>query len=416
MATEPDAGPSRERDARDSPAEPVGHPLPRVVTVLGIAQIIAWGTLFYTPAILGPPLCAELGVALTWFYGSFTAGLAVSGLLAPAVGRAIDARGGREVLAAGSLPGALALAVLATATGPVSVLCGWLLAGAAMSACLYDPAFATLHALAGRAYRRSVTALTLFGGLASTVFWPLSQRLLEAHGWRAAFAVYAILHLAVCLPLHLVGVPRQRGQALRRRAAAAGPEVPAAVPAAGRAFGWLAIALALASFLASGIAAHLIGMLTAAGIPIGDAVLVGACLGPMQVVGRIMEFALGRRLSPLAAGTAAFALLACALLVFTQVHGVLALALAFALPYGFANGVMTIVRGTVPEVLFGGRDYGALLGRLARPQFIARALAPLALASLLALESGATIVPWLLAAGALVALATYRAALAAARR
>lgn len=386
-----------------------------MVTVLGIAQIIAWGSLFYTPAILGPPLCAELGLATTWFYGSFTAGLAVSGLLAPAVGRAIDARGGRAVLAAGSLPGALALAVLATASGPGSVLCGWLLAGVAMSACLYDPAFATLHALAGTAYRRCVTALTLFGGFASTVFWPLSQRLLEAHGWRTAFAAYAILHVAVCLPLHLVGVPRGCGPVVRRGAGAAGPDV-AAAPAAGRAFGWLAIALALASFLASGIAAHLIGMLTAAGIAVGDAVLVGACLGPMQVVGRIMEFALGRRLSPLAAGTAAFALLACALLAFTQVHGVVALAFAFALPYGFANGVMTIVRGTVPEVLFGGRDYGALLGRLARPQFIARALAPLALASLLGSEAGTRSAPWLLAAGALVALAAYRVALAAARR
>lgn len=36
--------------------------LPRAVTALGIAQIVSWGSLFYTIAVLGPPMRAELGV------------------------------------------------------------------------------------------------------------------------------------------------------------------------------------------------------------------------------------------------------------------------------------------------------------------------------------------------------------------
>ena len=84
-----------------------------------------------------------------------------------------------------------------------------------MAGCLYDPAFATLHAISGASYRKAVTALTLFGGFASTVFWPLSQFLLDAHGWRTAFAVYAVLNLVVCLPLHLWILPRGRGSSTR---------------------------------------------------------------------------------------------------------------------------------------------------------------------------------------------------------
>ena len=119
---------------------------------------------------------------------------------------------------------------------------------------------------------------------------------------------------------------------------------------------------------------------------------------------------------PLAVGTLAFALLAASLAVFTQVHGVWIVALAFAMPYGWANGVMTIVRGTVPAELFGHRDYGALLGRLARPQFILKAIAPFALTLLLVVDPARVASPYALLALALGALVAYRAALAAAGR
>jgi len=391
------------------PAEPS---LPRVVTALGIAQIISWGTLFYTIAVLGPPMRAELGVGEVWLFGSFTAGLAVSGLLSPAVGRAIDVRGGRRVLAAGSLLAAIATAALAAAQGPWSLLAGWLLVGVAMSAALYDPAFATLHQLAGPAYRRAVTALTLFGGFASTVFWPVSQWLADSVGWRVAFSAYAVLHVVVCLPLHLVGVPRAP---LRARAVPV-PDaaVPPLAPHSGSAFAWLASALALASFLGSALSAHLLGLLAASGLTPAEAVLVGTCIGPMQVAGRVMEFVFLRRLAPLAVGTLAFGVFGAAMLLLTQVHGMLPLALAFAVPYGWSNGVMTIVRGTVPEAIFGARGYGALLGRLARPQFAARAGAPLALALFLAVDGARELAPWLLAAVAGVAFVAYRRAVAVA--
>ena len=385
----------------------------RAVCALGVAQIISWGTLFYTIAVLGGAMRRDLGVSDIFLFGSFTAGLFLSGVVSPLVGREIDARGGGRVLAAGSILGALATTVLATAQGPWTMLAGWLLAGVAMSACLYDPAFATLHQISGTSYRRAVTALTLFGGFASTVFWPLSQYLLDEWGWREAFGVYAVLHLFVCLPVHRLLVPRVP----EAHAAAEAPAVPPEVREGDRAvFGWLAAALALAAFMGTAMAAHVIDLLTATGLTARDAVLVGSLIGPMQVAGRVMEFAFGRNMHALAVGTLAFALMAASLALFTQVHGVWIVALAFAMIYGWSNGVMTIVRGTVPAELFGPKGYGALLGRLARPQFILKSSAPLALTLLYTVDPNRTLTPYVLFVVTVAALGAYRRAIAAAGR
>ena len=186
-------------------------------------------------------------------------------------------------------------------------------------------------------------------------------------------------------------------------------------PARSDTFIWLAGALSLATFISSALSAHLIGLLTSSGLAARDAVLVGSLIGPMQVAGRVMEFAFTRHVRALVVGTLAFSLLAAALIVLAQVRGIWIVALAFALLYGWANGVMTIVRGTVPAELFGPRGYGALLGRLAQPQFIAKAIAPLALTLVFAVDDSRHVSLWTLVACGLLALAAYQRAISATR-
>ena len=378
-----------------------------MIGALGLAQIVSWGTLFYSIAVLGSALRAAAGASDLLLFGSFSAGLLVSGFAAPWIGSRIDAVGGRGILAGGSLLGALACTLLGLADGPLMLALGWLVAGAAMAATLYDPAFATLHQLAGPAYRRSVTILTLYGGFASTVFWPLGQTLLESWGVHATYFVFAVLHLVVCLPIHLVFVPRGRVEGGAR--ASATPHVPLTGQASDphAVFLWLAVALSIASFAAAAISAHLLLMLQEGGLSAREAVAIGALIGPMQVVGRVMEFSFARHVSAVAAGRIAFVTLAAGLLLLPFAGSVFALAVFFAMLYGWSNGVMTITRGTVPEVLFGSRGYGALLGRLAQPQFLARAFAPAAMAGVLALPAGRPLALAALAAGGLLALAAY---------
>ena len=381
------------------------------VTALGIAQVVSWGTLFYAIAVLGAAMRADLGVSDTLLFGAYSAGLFVSGAASPVVGRWIDRGHARFALAVGSCLAAVALAMLSMAQGPVSLLAGFIVSGAAMALTLYDPAFATLHVISGASYRRAVTALTLFGGFASTVFWPLALALQQAFGWRGALGVFAVLHLVLCLPLHLAAIPLGAPAAVDSLSPPSEPTRTSRHEAKNAAFAWLAAALAAAAFIAAALSVHAIGMLTAAGLTAAEAVLAGALIGPMQVAGRVVEFATGRAVPARTVGTIAFALMTLSLVLLALAHGLSAAAFSFAVVYGASNGVMTIVRGTVPAELFGRRDFGALLGRLARPQLVARAVAPVTLALVFPFDPARTLTPWLLAGLAALAFVAYRMAL-----
>src|ERR1043166_2304084 len=121
----------------------------RAVPVLGVTQILAWGTIFYTPVLMVPLIAAERGFSTTVAMGGFSVGLLTAGLVSPTVGRLIDRHGGHCVMPFGSLAGALGLFALAHAAHPAAYYATWILLGAALAASLYDPAFATLGRIFG---------------------------------------------------------------------------------------------------------------------------------------------------------------------------------------------------------------------------------------------------------------------------
>lgn len=351
-----------------------------LVSSLGIAQIISWGSLFYAIGVVGPAMRRDLGVSELFLFGAFSAALLASGTLAPLAGRLIDRHGGRLVLSIGSIVAALSMALLAVATHPYAMVVGWLVAGAAMAACLYDPAFATLSQHSGERYRRAVTALTLFGGFASTVFWPLSHLLMQAWGWRITFAIYAGMHLFICLPIHRLFVP---AHSRITRPDAASPAHLRAPGLADSRLQWLTASFALATFIFGVIAVHLISLLTSAGLTPAQAVSVSMLVGPMQVAGRIVELGFSGRVRAVTVGIVAFALMLLALLALISVEGFGIAAVVFVVAYGCGNGVLTIVKGTAPAELFGREGLGALLGHLSRAGLYAKAVAPASFSAML---------------------------------
>lgn len=347
-------------------------PLWRIVPLLGIAQIVSWGTLYYTLTVLAAPIRAELGFSDLMIFGAFTLGQLISGAAAPVVGRRIDQAGGRGMMSLGSLAAALALVLIASAREPVLFTLGWMLAGLAMAACLYDAAFATLYQIAPDRYRRAVTGLTLFGGFASTVFWPLSHTLAGAWGWRTTLLAFALLHILLCLPIHRLGIPAFRGTPAADRAVATNGQ-----PYAGdRRFVWLAATFAAATFVFSALSAYMIAALGSRGFTVEQAVWIGALIGPMQVLARMIEWFFVGRTTAIGVGFTACALALLGMVLLNVIPGSIGFGMLFAICYGAANGILTIARGTVPLELFGPQQQGALLGALARPSFVAKALAP----------------------------------------
>ncbi len=351
----------------------------RAVTVLGVTQIISWGAIYYTPVLIVPLIAREQGWSIALGMGGFSFGLLVAGLVSPYVGRSIDRLGGHVVMTIGSLVGAAGLVLITFASHPAIYFAVWMVLGVAMAANLYDSAFATLGRIFGAAARRPITALTLAGGFASTVSWPVTHFMLEAFDWRMTYLAYAGVLALVAAPLHAFFLPRIRART-EPPATIEGKTPTKYLPSSGWAFVLVAAAFTAYAFVPSGLAAHLLAIFTRAGIDPATVVWIGALFGPAQVGARLIEFSFGRNLHPLWVARFALSLLLCgfALLAFTGFS--VTAAAVFAVMFGAANGLVTITRGAVPLALFGAEGYGRLIGRLAGPFLVMQAAAPLAMA------------------------------------
>lgn len=352
----------------------------RVVAALGVAQLIGWGTSFYFPGVLAAPIAADTGWPLSFIVGGVSLGLLVAGLISPQVGRAIGTHGGRPVLAASTLLFAAGLALIGAAPVLPIYLLGWIVVGAAMGTGLYDAAFAALGRLYGAAARGPITALTLFGGFASTVCWPLGSFLAASIGWRGACFAYAALHLAIALPL-VLRFPEGKAAAAVGQAAHASASRHDAAPISreGVLLTLLALILTLSTGIGSIVVVHLLLMLESKGLTVVAAVAIGALFGPAQVGARVIESLFGARYHPVWTMIASCIAMAAGLAAMLTVSGPTLLTLAMIV-YAAGYGIMWIARGTLPLALFGSARFPVLMGRLAFPSLIAQALAPFAAA------------------------------------
>ena len=348
-----------------------------VITALGVAQILGWGTSFYFPAVFAGPIVADTGWSLGLVVGGASVGLLVAGLISPQVGRLVERYGGCPVLASSTGFYAAGLIGIGLAPSLPIYLLAWSVLGLGMGTGLYDAAFAALGRLYGRGARGPITNLTLFGGFASTICWPLSAQLIGACGWRGACLVYAGLHLAVALPLVVLALRGAAGEEAgtgavnNERQAESEPSIPNEALV----FVLLALVLTVAAAIGSIVVVHLLIFLQARGVDFITAVWLGTLFGPAQVGARVIERLFGQRYHPIWTLTAACLLMAVGLALLFAGYPVLVLVIVL---YGAGYGISWVARGTLPLALFGPVRYPRLIGKLAFPSLIAQALAPAA--------------------------------------
>jgi MFS family permease len=361
-----------------------------LVIGLGVAQLVAWGTLYYAIAVIGESMRAELGVRESQLFGAFTWSMAISGLLAPWAGRKVDQYGGRAVLVASALVGALGFAVLARTHTFVGVLVGWSINGVSMAVGLYDVCFAALGQVQPQYYRRAVTGVTLIAGFASTVSWPASHFLLQSLGWRGLCDGYAVA-LSLCALIYLTVLPRAQVAAPQRTVIASQPDLapPASVRRRARLLAWT---FAGAALIGASMSAHMLSILKALGLPAEQAVWAASSVGAMQVLGRLLELAFGSKRHPVQLGMVTFSGVFASMLLLLTLSVTPWLVIAFVICYGIANGLLTIAKATLPVQMFGLRDVGSVLANFSMPSLITRALAPLSFAMISsALGTGAAL-------------------------
>ena len=390
-----------------------------VVWALSVTQIVSWGSIYYSISVLMPAIESELGWSRDAIVGAYSLSLLCSGIGAYPVGAWIDRYGGRSVMAFGSVAGAALLLALSQVQSLTAFYLIWVGLGFTMAMVLYEPAFAVIAKCFGAEARRGITVLTLAGGFASTVFWPLAQSLVAATGWRYAVVVLALCNLLLCAPLHALFLPASAASAHPddHAAAASGSASPGLRDVlATRAFWLLAIAFTANMLAFSALSVHLISLLNEKGFGMTEAVWLSALVGPMQVAGRIGEFTVGARFRVSQVAMFALVLLPIALVTLSFAGSAWGLVLAFVVLYGASNGIMTIARGVIPVELFGRERYGAVNGALSTPVVASRALGPFIVAVIWSASGGYDTVLWALAAIGVLSIACFGLAVADQRR
>ena len=352
------------------------------VAALSVGQIICWASLYYTFSSFVLPMQRSLGWSQPELMGAFTVGLAVWGVTTYAVGAAIDQGRGRRVMTLGAALAGVGFLLWSRVTTLPMLYGTWALLGASMAMTLYEPAFNVLTKRFPDRYVSGITTLTLVGGFASTLSFPAAAWMLSHWGWRGAALGIGCVLLLVVTPLHawaLRGTPE-----LPSRKISSDSTSDATLHQAlrERSFWLLTASFTFYSFAAASLWAHLMPAFAAKGRTEAQALAVVVWFGPAQVLGRFLHLWLGQTLSPRSLGLAVLGGLPVSLAIFALADHTAAL-LLFALLFGFANGLVTIVRGSLVPDYFGRANVGRISGAMAAISLMARAAAPLSTAWLL---------------------------------
>jgi predicted MFS family arabinose efflux permease len=362
----------------------LADPMHRAVHALGITQITAWGTSYYCLGVLASPIARDTGWSRGQVYLGFTIALLAMGLVSTAVGRAIDRHGGRAVMSIGTVIVSASLLALSLVRTHIEYLAVWAFIGLGMRLCLYDAAFAALVQVAPSRGRKAISYLTLYGAFASSIFWVIGHFLDELVGWRHTLVAFAAINLAICLPLHWLGLARREEAVPTAPAAiaAATPEPALEGSARSVAIALFALIMSLNGFVFGVISLQLVPLLEAAGLATAAAVWMASLKGVAQFGGRVTEILLGANLRAITIARIAIGALPLSLLLLVAGTGLAPLLLAFTLLMGASQGVITIVRGAVPLALFGTKGYGTVLGLIATPILFVNAASPTVFAAI----------------------------------
>ncbi|MCT7661889.1 MFS transporter [Mycobacterium deserti] len=356
---------------------------------LGVTELISWGVLVYAFSVLVVPMHTELGWSMAELNAAYATGVIVSGVLAIPIGRVLQARGARGVMTIGTATTVATLVLWSYVDSVPMFFAVFALGGVAMATTLYEPVFAVTAAWFDRHRPRAVLILTVFGGLASAVFVPMTAALVESLGWRNALLALAAIAGLIGLPVHALMIRRRPADlglhpdGAEDPPAQADPQINAEDRSPWyRPSFWLVTAcLSMSTGAKFAVSVVLVAFLTGRGYALTTAALAAGGIGLFQVGGRLLVTALRHRIATHRATATIFAGQGAALLMLLAVDGtgpaavgVLAL---FTVLFGLGFGLEALLRGTLVVDYYGATDYPRINGVLGAFVVAARAVGPL---------------------------------------
>jgi MFS family permease len=350
---------------------------------LGLTELVSWGVLVYAFSVLVVPMRDELGWSTAELNAAYATGVVISGLLAVPVGWVLQAYGARGVMTTGTVATVVMLVLWSRVDSVPVFFCVFAIGGLAMATTLYEPAFAVTAAWFDRHRARAVLVLTVFGGLASVVFVPLTAALVNSLGWRTALPVLAGIAALIGLPVHAMLVRRSPADlGLHPDGANLPPRRhPHHVCNSGTSvlrsgsFRWLTLCLVTTTAAKFAVSVVLVVFLTDRGYPLTTAALAAGSVGLFQVGGRLMVTALRGRLPQHRATAVVFLGQAVAMIVLLTTNGIGWL-VVFVVLFGLGFGLEALLRGTLVAEYYGPANYPRINGVLGAFVIGARAVGP----------------------------------------
>ncbi len=386
------------------------------VAALAIAETLVWAGMFYSFPALIAYWEADLGWSKTELAGAYSAALVCSALCAPLMGKIIDRGHGRAVLTTCAVTGGVLVGLLSQVQASWQFFVLWLGIGVCMSGCLYEPCFAFITRMMGGQARRAITRITLIAGFAGTVSFPLAGFVSEAYGWRVAVMTFAVIILAVAIPLFRYGtaLPAPEEEA----------ETPSSLPGgssdlrramAKPTFWLLGITFSMIGLTHGIIITHLLPMLAERDVPVATAVLAASMIGPMQVAGRVAMMVVEKRLSMQVICAVSFVFMIAAISSLIGSTAWPFLLAVFVFFQGSGYGVTSITRPVVTAEILGRQGFGSISGALALG-FMGAAAAAATLGAAIWEVGGYAAVRWTVFGCVLVGMTAFLTAMTLARR
>jgi len=363
------------------PATAAAAPWTQLVR-LSAAQLVAWGALYYTFAVVQVPMMRDLGWSPTLLAGAFSLTLLTYALAGPLLGPWFDRRGPWGIMVAGAAVGAALMVGWAWVNDPLVYVALMGVLGLAMAACLYEPAFYLVASWFPSRRAKALTVLTLFGAMASPLFMPLTERLCLWFGWRDALLILAASVALIVVPL-LASLPRRVAAPIT--SISLDPSTARSVLREAR-FWWLQIGFILVSVTTIAVPVHLVPYLVDRGETLAFAATCVGSIALVGVAGRLVFGMLGDGPWLIVLTVVVFALMTVAVILLLTIPGK-AGAIVFTVSFGLGYGALWPTRAALVARAWSGPSLGTIAGMFAFGPNVAKATAPL-LAAVIALSIG----------------------------
>lgn len=345
----------------------------RAVWALALGLLVIYAGVFYAYPAMLPDLLEETGWSkATLAFGPTLGSLVMAGLT-PLTGRLVDRGRGAGLMVWMPVLAVVCVGALGFVTQVWQWWAVWALMGVAQAGCLYESTFAMLARHLGPHAREGITRITLVAGLSGTMTFPLGHYLAGALGGQGAYPVFAAMTLVVTVPLNIYAMRRLgRGESPIHEAA------EGALRAALRRWEFWGIAGIFALiWLDHGILlTYILPLFEERGVGREAAAFAAACLGPAQLVGRLVLVFGGGRVTNRAATRVALASVVVAAVLLILAGAAPMLVFVVVAVQGAGVGLMSIMRPMLVGEVLGRRGFGAVSGASAVSPILATAAAP----------------------------------------